>query len=275
MVLASLAWREVAQCCSWKQFLQVAVGGTGPFFPRQWSTVISCQQRRRQHASFQQAAPHSRHLLPAPACARLCCWKKAAQQWRQRSSPARGTRVSRRSAKCAPKQCAMECGIQVLAHTVLTHCVQHCVNTLCAPKAPSRERKSKVSATGFRFTAAKTPRTESHIPPNILFETFPNHHLKDRRWSKRIFPKHKNLTLMRNKWIYDCPDRISHVFTDLLQRLQLMSGWNWLDPRNWKLRASDLVSPVDKNVFRFLGRFYQVCNNSMQPKSSWQPGANS
>ena len=36
------------------------------------------------------------------------------------------------------------------------HCVQHCVNTLCAPKAPSRERKSKVSATGFRFTAAKT-----------------------------------------------------------------------------------------------------------------------
>ena len=128
MVLASLAWREVAQCCSWKQFLQVAVAGTGPFFPRQWSTVISCQQRRRQHASFQQAAPHSRHLLPAPACARLCCWKKAAQQWRQRSSPARGTRVSRRSAKCAPKQCAMECGIQVLAHTVsntvLTHCVR-------------------------------------------------------------------------------------------------------------------------------------------------------
>ena len=36
------------------------------------------------------------------------------------------------------------------------HYVQHCVNTLCAPKAPSRERKSKVSATGFRFTAAKT-----------------------------------------------------------------------------------------------------------------------
>ena len=63
---------------------------------------------------------------------------------------------------------------------------------------------------------------------------------------------------MRNKWIYDCPDRISHVFTDLLQRLQLMSGWNWLDPRNWKLRASDLVSPADKNVFRFSGRFYRT-----------------
>ena len=70
--------------------------------------------------------------------------------------------------------------------------------------------------------------------------------------------------------IYDCPDRLSHVlseslFTDLLRRLQLMSGWNWLeyvgvgwnwlDPRNWKLRASDLVSPADKNVFRFSGRF--------------------
>ena len=34
--------------------------------------------------------------------------------------------------------------------------------------------------------------------------------------------------------IYDCPDSLSHVlseslFTDLLQRLQLMSGWNWLE----------------------------------------------
>ena len=78
--------------------------------------------------------------------------------------------------------------------------------------------------------------------------------------------------------IYDCPDSLSHVlseslFTDLLRRLQLMSGWNWLEyVGSTQLKAESIRSGFSsrQKCFQVLGSFLsnwcQVCNNSMQPK---------